>query len=202
MNIFRVRYRILWTLIFFMLFSCAGSTELKYWRNGAYEGGIVKSIMIVGISKDAEIRKYFEEVFSKRFSRAGIKAVASNKVIPSGQAPDKDAVKTAAEKQGMQAILVTHLSQEGEKDFYQPPATGGANGLSYYYSRVYNSVYVTGYYKKEKFVKLVSNLYDTASEEVIWTGVSQHIEPKSAKDIIGALAPKVIKGMRSDKVIR
>ena len=185
-----------------MLFSCAGRTELKYWRNGAYEGGIVESILIVGISKDAEMRKYFEEVFSKRFSRVGIKAVASNEVIPSGQAPDKDAVKAAAEKQGMQAILVTHLSQEGEKDFYQPPATGGSNALSYYYSRVYNSVYVTGYYKKEKFVKLVSNLYDAASEEEIWTGVSQHIEPKSAKDIISALAPKVIKGMRSDKVIR
>ena len=201
MNISRVRYRLLWTLIFFMLFSCAGSTELKYWRNGAYEGGMVKSIMIVGIAKDAEIRKYFEEVFSKRFSRAGIKAVASNTLISADQEMEKNAVKAAAEKQGVQAILVTHLSQEGEKDFYQPPATG-SDRLSFYYPWAYRSVHSTGFYKKEKFVKLVTNLYDTASEEVIWTGVSQHVEPKSAKDIIGALVPKVIKGMRKDKVIQ
>lgn len=202
MNIFQVRYKILWTLIFFMLFSCASNTELKYWRNGAYEGGIVESMMIVGIAKEAENREYFEEVFSKHFSRAGIKAVASNKMIPPGQKLDDDAVKTAAENQGLQTVLVTHLSQEGAKDFYQPPATGSFNRLSYYYPRAYNSVHSTGYYKKEKYVKLVTNLYDTASEEVIWTGVSEHLEPKSAKDIIDALVPKVIKGMRKDRVIR
>ena len=196
-----VRYRILWLLVFFILFSCAGSTELKFWRNGAYEGGVVKSMMIVGISKDAENRRYFEEVFSKRFSREGIKAVASNTLISADQEMEKNAVKAAAEKQGVQAILVTHLSQEGEKDFYQPPATG-SDRLSFYYSWAYRSVHSTGFYKKEKFVKLVTNLYDTASEEVIWTGVSQHVEPKSAKDIIDALAPKVIKGMREDRVIQ
>ena len=202
MNIFRAHYRILCTLLFFVLFSCAGSTDLKYWKNGAYEGGAVESMMIVGISKDAETRKYFEEVFSKRFNRAGIKAVAGNTVIPQGQELEKDAVKTAAQKQGVQTVLVTHLTQEGEKDFYQPPATGGINRLSYYYPRAYNSVHSTGYYKKEKFVKLITNLYDTASEEVIWTGVSEHVEPKSAKDIVNALVPKVIEGMRKDRVIR
>ena len=202
MNTSWVRCRVLWVLICFMMISCASRTELKYWRNGAYEGGTVRSVMIVGIAKDPEIRAYFEDVFSKRFTSAGVKAVASNAVIPPGKELEKNAIKTAAQKQGMQAVLVTHLSQEGEKDVYQPPATGGTGRLSYYYPRAYNSVHATGFYKKEKFAKLVTNLYDTASEEVIWTGVSQHIEPKSAKEMIGALAPKVIKGMRGERIIQ
>ena len=202
MNDYRMSYRILCVLIFAGLISCAGKTQLKSWRNGAYEGGYVKSILVVGISEDAEIRNYFGSVFVKRFARAGINAAAIGTVVSADQGWDKDTVKTAAKQQNMQAVLVTHLESEGSKEVYQPGPTGGPDRFDYYYVRVFGTAQTSGYYKKQNYAKLISKLYDTASQEVIWTGVSEHIDPKSAKDIIKALAPEVIKGMREDRVIQ
>jgi hypothetical protein len=184
------------------MISCAGKSQLKSWRNGAYEGGRVNSILVVGVSKDAEIRNYFGSVFVKQFERAGIRAQAVDSIVSADKVVDKDAVKAAAQKQKLQAVLITHLESEGSKEVYQPGPTGGQDRFDYYYRWVYGTAQMSGYYKKEKYAKLVSKLYDTASEEVIWTGVSEFIDPGSAKDIISTLAPEVIKGMREDKVIQ
>lgn len=202
MNGFRMSYRILWVLVCVGLVSCAGKTQLKSWRNGAYEGGFVNSILVVGVAKDAETRNYFGSVFVKRFNSAGIKAAAIDSVVSTDQEMDKDTVKAAAQQQKMQAVLITHLEQEGSKEVYQPGPTGGPDRFDFYYARVYGTAQTSGYYKKENYAKLISKLYDTATETVIWTGVSEHIDPKSAEDIINALAPEVIKGMREDKVIQ
>ncbi len=202
MNASVVRYKILWLLVIAGLLSCGGKTQLKSWRNGAYEGGYVGSILVVGIAKEAEIRKTFGSVFVKHFSRAGINAVAIDSVVSPERELDKDSVRDAAQQKKMQAVLVTHLSSEGEKEFYQPGPTGGEDRLDYYYARVYGSAQTSGYYKMEKYVKLISKLYDTESGEVIWTGVSEHVDPDSPNEIIDALAPEVIKGMREDRVIK
>jgi len=202
MNDFRLRYMILWILVCVGLISCAAKGQLKSWRNGAYEGGLIKSILVVGVAKDAEIRNYFGSVFVKHLERAGIRAAAVDSIVSADQEMDKDRVKAAAQKQQMTAVLVTHLEGEGSKEVYQPGPTGGQDRFDYYYTWVYGAAQMTGYYKKEAYAKLVSKLYDTASGEVIWTGVSEFIDPKSAKDIINALAPEVIKGMREDKVIQ
>lgn len=202
MNDFRMSYRMVWVLLCVGLISCAGKGQLKSWRNGAYEGGFVKSLLVVGVAKDAEIRNYFGSVFVKHFTKAGIKAAAIDSVVTADQEMDKDTVKAAAQKQKMQAVLVTHLESEGSKEVYQPGPTGGSDMFDFYYARIYGTAQLTGYYTKEKYAKLVSKLYDTASGEVIWTGVSEFVDPKSAKEIIEALAPEVIKGMRDDKVIQ
>lgn len=202
MNDFRMSHRILLILVCAGLMSCAGKTQLKSWRNGGYEGGVVNSILVVGVAKDAEIRNYFGSVFVKHFTRAGLKAAAVDSIVSADQKMDKDTVKAAAQQQKMQAVLITHLESEGSKEVYQPGPTGGQDRFDYYYTWVYGTAQMSGYYKKEAYAKLISKLYDTATEEVIWTGVSEHIDPKSAKDIINALAPEVIKGMREDKVIQ
>lgn len=202
MNDFRMRCVILWVFICFSVISCGGKAQLKSWRNRGFEGGLVNSILVVGVAKDAEIRNYFGAVFVKHFEKAGIRAVAVDSIVSVDKVSDKDAVKAAAKKQKMQAVLVTHLESEGSKEVYQPGPTGGMGGFDNYYTRILGSAAMSGYYQKEKYAKLDSRLYDTASGEVIWTGVSEHLDPKSAKDIIKALAPEVIKGMREDKVIQ
>jgi len=184
------------------LISCAGKTQLKSWKNGAYEGGFVSSILVVGIAKDAETRDYFGSVFVKHFGRAGIRAAAVDSVVSDDMMKDKDAVKSAAKKQNMQAVFITHLESEGSKEVYQPGPTGGRDQFDYYYTWIYGTAEISGYYTKEKYAKLDSRLYNTETGEVIWTGVSEHLDPKSAKEIINALAPEVVKGMREDGVIQ
>ena len=58
-----------------------------------------------------------------------------------------------------------------------------------------------GAYKKQEFVKLISNLYETSTEKLIWTGVSESIDPESDKSIIETLVGKVIEDLRKNNLI-
>ena len=200
-----IGYSGVFALILAVVISCSSTKLTSSWKDRSYKGGYVKSVFIVGISKDSAIRKRFEESFAATFTRAGINSVASITVVPAGKELDKDIVKSAAKARSMETVLVTHLAASGEKKIYQPGPTGPSSRARYYghyYPMVYGYTHSPGIYKKRKFVELVSNLYETASEKLIWTGVSESIDPQSAQEIIDSLVQQVIKDMRGNGLLK
>jgi len=198
---------IVFSVIFLVaLISCATDTKLtathKY---KSLEAGYMNSILIVGISEDLAIRKLFEETFAKRFNRAGVKALSSMAIISPEKKMDKDTIKSAAVENSMETVLVTHLAGSGDKRVYQPGPTGPSRSAGHfgnYYSFAVDSVYGSGTFKNQKFVKLVNNLYETSTEEQIWGGVSESIDPKSTERIIETLVEEIIKDMRKNNLIK
>ena len=199
-------YSVVALIFLIVLSACAGSTKLiATWKDKKYDAGTVNSILIVGLTKDAAARKLYEETFSNRFSRAGVNAVSSLSLIPPDKEMNKDTIKSAAVAESMQAVLVTHLAGSGEKEVYQPGPTGPTRSARYfgnYIPSVYSSSYSMGAYKKQEFVKLISNLYETSTEKLIWTGVSESIDPESDKRIIETLVGKVIEDLRKNNLIK
>ena len=201
-----IRSIVVFVISLVALISCAADTELtathKY---KSIETGYVNSILIVGISEDLAIRKLFEETFAKRFNRAGVNSVSSMVVISSEKEMDKDTIKSAAVENSMETVLVTHLAASGDKKVYQPGPTGiSRSGRQFgnYYPFIVDSIHHPGRFKDRKFVKLVTNLYETSTEEQIWGGVSESIEPKSTERIIETLVEKIIKDMRKNNLIK
>jgi hypothetical protein len=198
-------YSVVALIFLIVLNACAGSTKLiATWKDKKYDAGYVNSILIVGLTKDAAARKLYEETFSNRFSRAGVNAVSSLSLIPPEKEMNKDTIKSAAVAESMKAVLVTHLAGSGEKEVYQPGPTGPSRSARYfgnYIPSVYSSSYSMGAYKKQEFVKLISNLYETSTEKLIWTGVSESINPESDKSIIETLVGKVIEDLRKNNLI-
>lgn len=201
-----MRLIVLYAVFLAVLISCAADTELtathKY---KSIETGFVSSMLIVGISEDLAIRKLFEETFAKRFNRAGVKAISSMAIIPSEKEMDKDTIKSAAVENAMETVLVTHLAASGDKKVYQPGPTGPSRSdrqFGNYYPFVVDSIHHPGRFKDKKFVKLVTNLYETSTEEQIWGGVSESIEPKSTQRIIDTLVEKIVKDMRRNNLIK
>ena len=47
-----------------------------------------------------------------------------------------------------------------------------------------------------EFVKLETNLYDVASEELVWSMQSETIDPESANALVDSLAETVIGNLR------
>ena len=192
-------------IFFVVLVSCAGTELTATHKYKSFDAGYVNSILIVGVSDDAAMRKLFEETFAKRFSRAGVNAVSSMAIISPEKEMDKDTIKSAAVANSMETVLVTHLAGSGEKKVYQPAANGPSRSARYfgnYYPSIYSSARSSGMYKDRKFVKLVSNLYETSTEELVWGGVSESIDPKSAERISDTLVEKVIKDMRKNNLIK
>ena len=160
-----MRYTVLFIFLFIVLNACGSSTKLTAaWKFKPYSAGYVDSVLIVGVSDDAEVRKLFEEMFVKRFSQVGVQAISSLAVIPPEKEMDEDILKSTAAEKSMGTVLVTHLAGSGQKDVYQPGATGPSRSTRYlgrYYPSVYGATHGSGMYKKKEFVKLVNNLYET-----------------------------------------
>ena len=196
----------LFITILFLLTACAADTELtathKY---KTIETGYVDSMLIVGISEDLSIRKLFEDTFEKHFTQAGVKAVSSMAILATEKELDKDTIKSAAVENSMETVLVTHLAASGNKKVYQPGPTGPGRStrqFGNYYPFVVDSIHHPGRFKDRQFVKLVTNLYETSTEDQIWGGVSESIEPKSTERIIQTLVGEIIKDMRKNNLIK
>ena len=196
-------YSVVLLIFLIILSACAGSTELiGTWTDRSYDGGYVNSILIVGLTKDTTARKLYEDIFSKRFSQAGVNAVSSMSIIPPEKEMNKDTIKSAAVAESMKTVLVTHLAGSGKKEVYQPGPTGSSRRFGNYIPYVYSSAYSMGSYKKQEFVKLISNLYETSTEKLIWTSASESIDPKSDKSIIETLVGKVIEDLHKNNLIK
>ena len=201
---------VFFVILLVVLSSCSSmkpSTKLiATWKDRSYDAGYVNSILIVGISKDLTTRKLFEETFSKSFSSAGVTAVSSIDIVSPPKKVDKDTIKSAAKAESMKAVLVTHLEASGKKEVYQPSPTGPSRSnmnFGPYYDSVYYSITQgSAIYKEKEYIKLVTNLYETSTEKLIWTGVSESINPKSTERIIEILVKEVIKDIRKENLIR
>lgn len=196
-----------WILTAFLL--AAGCTQTRFfaeWMDEKYQGHRLESVLVVGISDQLSNRKMFEREFVEAFDDRDVKAAASVDVIPVGQKLTKDEIKQKAIEKGYKAVMVTHLLSVDQEEMYHPEIGGWIPGQYYYsfgtyYRHVDTYVHYPGYYTTHTFVRLESNLYDTATERLIWSVSSETIDPDTVKEVIDSLSDAVMDNLRKHGLI-
>lgn len=188
-------------LLFFSA-SCAPTTKLtRVWRDDTHKGGFLRSIMVVGVSKNALRGKFLEDAFVKEFERKGLRATASGAQVSSNRALDVDTIRAEAQRLKMEAIFVTHFVSIKDKSVFLhpsiPPPPGEGSFASYYSSAQYS-----GRDEEETNVRLKSNLYETSTEKLIWSVSSETIDADTVDELVDSLAKVVIKNLRQDNLIQ
>jgi hypothetical protein len=191
----------------FILTACAPTKLTGVYKDNAYTGGSLKSVMVVGVAENPRNRRMFEQFFAQQFKNNGVEAFSSSDVILRGQELNKDTIKGTAEKLGADAVLVTHLVSVDEKKEYIPPTytyvlSPHHQHLGRYYTGVYELVHQPGYYVTNKYVRLENNLYDTKTENLIWSSSSETINPASVNETIESLCKVVMKSLRKNGLIK
>jgi hypothetical protein len=201
-------------LLLFSVTACTPTKLVDARKDPSYTGGPLKSVMVLDIAESPSSRKLFEETFSKEFRAEGVEAITSLGAIPGDVKLDKDnldshkeIIKAAASKQGVQAILITHLVGVEEKQQYHPPmydpfvSTAGSDFNALIYG-AYHATYTPEFYSQHQLVRLESNLYEVETEKLIWTAASETVDPKSVNEIINTLCKAVMKDFRKNGLIR
>ena len=100
---------VLFLLVCFCLpVSCATTKMTDSWRDDNFRGTVRKAV-VIGIFKEPDTRKIFEDEFADRLKARGVDATASHKIIPDAELPDKDVVIGKIRKLGADAVLVTRI---------------------------------------------------------------------------------------------
>jgi hypothetical protein len=190
-----------------MVTACATTKLNSVWKNKNYEGAALEKVLVVGVSDNVRNRKIFEDSFAAKFTESGVTAVPSHEVLPTDEALTKESVKSKAQELGMTAVLVTHYVGTDTKTVYTPPSYDRMNMHPYYgrfdtyYPTVYSYVNQPGYYSEREYVKLESSLYDTQSEELVWSAESSTMDPETADQLIDSLGKAVMESLRKNGLL-
>ena len=183
--------------------SCATTKMTDTWKDDTYRGTIRK-VVVVGIFKEPDTRKIFEDEFADRLRARGVDATASHKIISEAELPDKDVGIGKIRKLGADGILVTRvMDMETVKNYvpgqaYAVPSYYGYYGGYYSYSYSYRP----GYTETEGTAYLETNLYNVGDEKLIWSGRSKTKLSATRYELIQAFVKTMLDGLAEAKLIR
>jgi len=194
---------------------CASSTKmLSSTTTPDFRPKTVKKVFVVGVAQNDGLRRLYEDSFVTSLQRDKYDGDVSYRRIPDPEPKkiDKDALSAALVKDGFTHVLVTRLVSVEDRETYVPPTTmavgvgyggyGGYYGGWYpYMSMSYGYVTSPGYTTVDRVVCLETNLYDLATQKLIWTGQTQSWVDTKTEETIRQVIYAVISDLRAKKAI-
>jgi hypothetical protein len=205
--------KLFWILVLSLAaatFADAKSTKLvTSWKNPEYSGPSFHRILVLGMSARPGVRADFEDALSKLVTASGVEAVPGNTILlrPEDSQLDINYLKSQVATFKIDAVIVSRLVKVDKSITYVP----GQPYIPYpyyrsfygYYGAVYPMVYTPDYLREDTTVRVETNLYAVTSGEgqLVWTGVSDTFNPKSADKVIEALSKLIVKELRQDAIL-
>ncbi len=212
--------RLLTILSFLAAFSGCKTTATNFsqsYRNPGYEETVFKKLMVIGVAEDQETRRAFEGALVSAIGKEGGTAQASITVLPQDAAFTEEQLHAAIDAGGFDGVLLTRLLSVDKTQKYTPPKKHnnpktryypaspglgwGYGGFYGFYGTTYAEVREPGYFKTSTTLKLETNLYSVATNELVWTGQSETIDPKSLEDARASVTRAVAKKLKGERLI-
>lgn len=198
--------------------SCTNSTTMvASWANkDAKKDKTYHAIFIAALAQNMDVRTSLESYLADEATKRDLKAVKSYEVFLPNFGKDKmpskeEMLKIIKEKNCDAIFLVTLLDVKTESRYvpgssYAPyPAYGYYGGWYGYYGYNYPRVYDPGYYTTDKLFYLESNLFDTETGNIIWSGQSETTNPTSidqfSKDYVRTVVKELVSKGIAKKVV-
>lgn len=214
-----IRLCIASTLLF--LSSCSSVTTIDgTWTKPETVAQTYHSIVVLGLSKDIIKRSTIENSIINELTKNGFHALAGSVLVPSNLIDvdsdgklDKYAKEIIADKlkaAGVDGALVFVL-KDVEKSISYVPGTPtytpvyGMYGFSGYYRGTYNNMYGgvdPGYYQQNSNYKVTTNFYNVANEQLLWSALSETMNPSSLNDFSASYGSALVKSFVESGVIR
>lgn len=185
------------------LWSCTSTQLVQQWSNPAYTPSSLKKVMVIGVTKQASIRRSFEDEFVAQLKAAGVNATPSYLTIPQ-DGPVGEAILTRALKEaGADAVIITRLVRVQQKTEiapgYYPPDPGMA--VHPLYTTAWNDYYEPPIVYHSVLYTCETVLYDTSKNRVVWKGMAQTDSRGNIRQEIKDYAEAVIGALKEKKLI-
>lgn len=199
-----------------VFFSCGPVQKVTYsWKNPAFASTqSFRKIFVAAMVKNPHVRTHLEDEMKMTASARGFGAEKSMDYFPPNFTDQQPiARETMMEKikaLGCDLIFTIVLVDKESEARYVPGDMGlygpfAGYGLRFrgYYSYWYPFMYDPGYYVTDKTYVMEGNLFDVASESLIWSIQTQSLNPPSvekfSKNLIDMMLKKGIEDLSMTK---
>jgi hypothetical protein len=175
-------------LLGFLATACSSTTVKNSWVKPGYSDKI-ENVYLIGIAKEEDYRRIFEETFKRRLSGQGVRAVTSHNDLPKDQENSRENIIKAMSANSCDSVLLTKLvrkrTEAGTKGqginvvkttpaplYYDP----WYNSWGSYYNQGYSVVNIQPSSPGTTTLIIESVLYDLKTEERIWAAQLETVE--------------------------
>lgn len=176
------------TLLTIFATACSSTTVKNSWVKPGYSDQI-ENVYLIGIAKEEDYRRIFEETLQRKLSMQDVHAVASYKDLPRDQENNKENIIKAMTANNCDSVLLTKLvrkrTEAGTKGqgiqvvkttpvplFYDP----WYNNWGAYYNQSYSVINIQPTTPGTKTLIIESVLFDLKTEEKIWAAQLETVE--------------------------
>lgn len=181
--------------------SCTSTKITNTWVDETYKGRVFSDFLVIAVTEEEGVRRSFEKKFVDDLKDMGVDATSSADAISivEGKKLEKEEILKAVQKYQNDAVIITHLEGVKKERVYTPPTV--SYGYYGYYNHVYGYVHSPGYYTTHKYVLLETNLYDVATEKLVWSCQSETWDSGSKREMIDEVIKAVTKDMRTNGLL-
>ena len=174
----------LWSALLFA--GCASTRIQSVSQSPDFDATRLHKTLVVSIASTTEIRELVEREFVRQLYGRGVNAVASVAVLPPASTLDKAGIAPFAKSGGFDSVLVTRLVKREAVEAQTPDnkvtsSTTTPSGLSVDLNAIVAS---PEYGMSFDVAVLKTNLYDAASEKLMWSAVSQTLISKDVPKLV------------------
>lgn len=203
MNI-RRHFRFITTLLLAAtLVACSTTTTepLGEWRSNYFDRKL-DNMLIIAVTSRSTRRRVFEDIFVEALANQGVDAVPSYDLITSTLQLSRESIEEAIRGQNLDAVLITRLAAVTDKEVYQKPDVERGD-LTYfsYYDNAWQQQSGGGATQSYRIVSLETNVYDTASQLMVFNMRSKIIEASQPRHVIEDQIRLTIERLRANGLI-
>jgi hypothetical protein len=191
-------------IIIFLSCSSAKTSIIGEWQDDTYIKGNIQKVLVLGIVNKEKplLRRNFEDGMAQAFNDGGVNATVSMDHMPYDVAIDSTSFEKYFKELSVDAVVVSRLvAVDASRDYkagylYTIPYNSYYGFYGYYYAGV-TMANSSGYLSQSVVVVLETNVYETTNKKLIWSGVSETVEPEKASDVINSFADELVSRLKS-----
>ena len=197
---------VIFSFLTIIFISCSSTKTdiIGEWQDDMYQKGNIQKVLVLGIvSKEKPLlRRNFEDGMASSFNEGGITAVVSMDHMPYDVAIDSTTFEKYFKELNLDAVVVSRLvALDASRDYtagylYTIPFNSYYGFYGYYYAGV-TMANSGGYLSQDVVVVLETNIYETTNKKLIWSGVSETIQPDKASDVINSFSDLLVSKLKS-----
>jgi len=196
--------RFILLLLILLLPGCASVSLVSTLRDQSVPVKQYKKVLVVGVTAKPQMRQVFEEVFASEVMKKGITGIPSYTITGVSEKLSRASLEEAVKKTGADGVITTRvvgtkkdtevhagfiMTDRGVTNVYGVPVT--------FATFVGQPVEVT----LSTEAAIETNLFDSATGRMVWSGTSNAVNPEGIIKVTGELADTVIKAMARDGLL-
>ena len=202
------------------LCACKTTTATNFsqsYRNPGFEDTVFRRVLVIGVTGDEESRQAFENALASAIAREGGTAAPSYTVLPASEQISEDQLHAVLEREGIDGVVLTRLLSVDKDRQYTPPKkynkprtryypAGWGYGFGYggfygFYGTTFAAVHEPGYFDTSTTLRVETSLYSVATNDLVWTGQSETIDPDSLDEARTSITKAVATKLKQEQLI-